>query len=240
MVSSSASRHAMATVTPNRVCPECGSSDFHDDPENGEVACQSCGLVVTKRVLPERDLAFEQATHSARNRLHFDKALGTDMDRRTMFTLMANNHVGVRGRENLGLRLRELQKVLSNNGWKHPAQECASELLERFGLKYTSSSSTQESRLSHIMGDSLGGLIDRFYAKMKEDLEQSGYAPFVSIRHREIVENLLALMLGREAYLNNDRRRFDRIIPHLRLADSTSIELLRRHIFASRMTNVKS
>jgi len=38
--------------------------------------------------------------------------------RNTGFTLMANNHVGVRGRENLGLRLRELQKVLSNDDWK--------------------------------------------------------------------------------------------------------------------------
>jgi len=218
-----------------RVCPECLNRSFFEDPESQELCCSRCGLVLVQNQLPDRgNDGYEQETHSATNSLHFDGALGTDMNRRTLLTLMAKNHVGTKGREDLGIRYCELQRILGNSKKTseqaiHTAQEYASKLLERCGLKYTAESPGQESRFSHIIGDDLGKAIKKLYAKMNRDLVD--WLPLMTIRHQETVENLLALMLGREAHLTGDKRRFSRIVPQLKKANPDIIHILSLHLY---------
>jgi len=210
----------------------------------GELVCKGCGLVLREELLPDRgNDGYEQETHSATNSLHFDGALGTDMDRRGMLSLMARNHVGNLGSENLGLRYLELRKILGNDGKKageqavHTAQEYASKLLEKCGLKYTPVSPNQESRFSHIIGDDLGRAINKFYRKMSKDLAQLGYLPLLTIQHGKIVENLLVVLLAREANLNNDKRRYRRVVPLLTKANLDIIRALSLHLYSQPSRN---
>jgi len=236
---------SQARTLVSRVCPECLNRSFFEDPESQELCCNRCGLVLAQNQLPDRDNdGYEQETHSATNTLHFDGALGTDMDRRTTYMLMARKQIGTRGREDLGVRYTQLRAILGdkNDGERmlHSAQEYASKLLEKCGLKYTPVSPDQESRLSHIYGNDLGRLIRKFYGKLISDLSHLGYLPFVTIKHSEIVENMLALMLVREAILNNDRRRYYRIAPHLRRLRPDTMQVLTLHLYPKSHVNASS
>mgnify|MGYP001070811037 CR=1 FL=1 len=221
----------------SRVCPECLNRSFFEDPESRELCCSLCGLVLRDGLLPDRgNDGYEQETHSATNSLHFDGALGTDMDQRTMYLLMAKNQVGSYGCEGLGFRYGELRKILGKTKKSsdlHTAQEYASRLLEKCGLKHTPSSPNQESRFSHIIGNDLGRVIRRFYRKMMADLAQLGYLPLVTIHHQEIVQNLLAALLAREAILNNDLRRYYRVAPQLQRLNADVMGILGRQLYPS-------
>jgi len=225
-----------------RVCPECCSRSFFEDPETGELGCRQCGAILLDGQLPDRgNDGYEQETHSATNSLHFDGALGTDMDKRTMYSLMVRKQVGTRGSRDLGLRYLELRNFLGEKdiGGQviHAAQEYASKLLERCGLKYTPSSPNQESKFSHIIGDDLGRAINKFYGRMVGDLEALGYLPFLTIRHRVIVENLLALLLAREANLTNDTRRYYRVGPQLEKLNADLMQILVLHLYSRNHVN---
>jgi len=155
------------------------------------------------------------------------------MDRRTTYSLMARKQIGTRGREDLGIRYIQLRAILGDKndgeGMIHSAQEYASKLLEKCGLKHTPVSPNQESRYSHLIGNDLGKAIKKLYAKMNRDLVD--WLPLMTIRHQETVENLLALMLGREAHLTGDKRRFSRIVPQLKKANPDIIHILSLHLY---------
>ena len=166
------------------------------------------------------------------------------MDRRTTYSLMARKQIGTRGLEDLGIRYAQLRMVLGGkkDGERmiHSAQEYASKLLEKCGLKYTPVSPNQESCYSHLIGNDLGGAINKFYRRMIRDLEALGYLRLVTIQHRVIVENLLTLLLAREAALNGDKRRFLRIVPRLQKLNANVVGILKLHLYSAASSDVNA
>jgi len=155
---------------------------------------------------------------------------------------MARKQIGTRGREDLGIRYIQLRAILGDKndgeGMIHSAQEYASKLLEKCGLKHTPVSPNQESRYSHLIGNDLGGAINKFYRRMIQDLEALGYLPFLMVQHRVIVENLLALLMAREAGLNGDKRRFYRIVPRLQEINANLVGILRLHLYPATSSDI--
>jgi len=195
-------RHGNA-VRPERVCPDCSGITFHQDEEYGELICSSCGLVVHRNRLPERDLGgYEQETHSAECDLDFHEGKGSYMDMQTYYTLLKK-----RSERNVALRLRMLKSHLSdrNEASVRRALEYASRLLKDIGLWNTAQSPNQESRLSHVYAHDLGRLIRKFYSTLEFVLKLNVGAhsnSFFTFKHQVVVQNLLGMMLMHEA-LNN-------------------------------------
>ena len=79
----------MRAITPKRVCPVCGSTEFIYDPRRGEIVCRVCGYVIEENVVDEGPewRAFDPDQRARRARtgapmtlMIHDKGLSTDID----------------------------------------------------------------------------------------------------------------------------------------------------------------
>jgi len=88
------------------VCPECLEAKVYEDRETGERVCRSCGIVLPRQtqLLDER-LPFD-TTYALESELAVGKSLGSTLERRGYFQVLARS-----GHEDLGIRARHIRTL---------------------------------------------------------------------------------------------------------------------------------
>ncbi len=139
---------------PRFVCPECGSTEFYEDPVKGELVCAKCGLVLEEGIIDRTQdwRAFNHDQQSRRSRTgapltskRHDKGLTTEIGKGV--TELFKVPVKKRGQffrlrkwqkrlmtskdRNLSFALGELERLVSFLGLPRTLHEEAAELYEK-------------------------------------------------------------------------------------------------------------
>jgi len=91
------------TVNKTVQCESCGSTEYHFDPEAGEVVCKGCGLVLATRDSLDMRLGFD-TTYAFTSQLAADKSAGSNLSNNAYCRVLSRSSGG---KDDLGIRARQ-------------------------------------------------------------------------------------------------------------------------------------